>query len=207
MNSPGQNTGVGSLSLLLGVFPTQGLNLGLPQGRFFTIAATGKPRFSQETRSDSAWVKRACWTMSGSGSRRGRQADVMGAGKSSSQPHTLASALSSPGHACFIPLPDRVFARPHCHHGARCGLGAAVVPGVGGSDSVWPLRQSPRPRTPVLLPGKSYGWRSLVGCSPSPGDLPNPGIKPRSPALQADSLPSEPLGKPIISKVTATHSG
>ena len=26
---------------------------------------------------------------------------------------------------------------------------------------------------------------------PSPGDLPNPGIEPRSPALQADSLPSE----------------
>ena len=30
---------------------------------------------------------------------------------------------------------------------------------------------------------------------PSPGDLPNPGIKPRSLALQADSLPSEPPGK------------
>ena len=29
---------------------------------------------------------------------------------------------------------------------------------------------------------------------PSPGDLPNPGIKPGSPALKADSLPSEPLG-------------
>ena len=27
---------------------------------------------------------------------------------------------------------------------------------------------------------------------PSPGDLPNPGIKPGSPALQADALPSEP---------------
>ena len=27
---------------------------------------------------------------------------------------------------------------------------------------------------------------------PSPGDLPHPGIKPGSPALQADSLPSEP---------------
>ena len=26
---------------------------------------------------------------------------------------------------------------------------------------------------------------------PSPGDLPNPGIKPRSPTLQADSLPTE----------------
>src|SRR5574337_392253 len=31
---------------------------------------------------------------------------------------------------------------------------------------------------------------------PSPGDLPNPGIKPRSPELQADSLPAEPQGKP-----------
>ena len=31
---------------------------------------------------------------------------------------------------------------------------------------------------------------------PSPGDLPNPGMKPRSPTLQADSLPAEPPGKP-----------
>ena len=31
---------------------------------------------------------------------------------------------------------------------------------------------------------------------PSPGDLPDPGIEPRSPALQADDLPSEPPGKP-----------
>ena len=31
---------------------------------------------------------------------------------------------------------------------------------------------------------------------PSPGDLPNPGIKPRSPAVQADAVPSEPPGKP-----------
>ena len=31
---------------------------------------------------------------------------------------------------------------------------------------------------------------------PTPGDLPNPGIEPRSPALQADSLPSELPGKP-----------
>ena len=30
---------------------------------------------------------------------------------------------------------------------------------------------------------------------PSPGDLPNPEIKPKSPALQADSLPTEPPGK------------
>ena len=31
---------------------------------------------------------------------------------------------------------------------------------------------------------------------PSPGDLPDPGIKPGSPALEADALTSEPPGKP-----------
>ena len=36
---------------------------------------------------------------------------------------------------------------------------------------------------------------------PSPGDLPNPGIKPRSPSLQADSLPAEPQGKPKNTRV------
>ena len=36
-------------------------------------------------------------------------------------------------------------------------------------------------------------WRGLS--FPSPGDLPNPGIEPQSPALQADSLPTELSGK------------
>ena len=31
---------------------------------------------------------------------------------------------------------------------------------------------------------------------PSPGDLPNPGNEPGSPALRAEALPSEPPGKP-----------
>ena len=31
---------------------------------------------------------------------------------------------------------------------------------------------------------------------PSPGDLPNPGMEPRSPSLQANSLQAEPPGKP-----------
>ena len=34
---------------------------------------------------------------------------------------------------------------------------------------------------------------------PSPGELPDPGIEPGSPALQADSLPSEPPGKLLAS--------
>ena len=38
---------------------------------------------------------------------------------------------------------------------------------------------------------------SRLPCSP-PGDLSNPGIKPRSPILQADSLPSEPPRKLLI---------
>ena len=33
---------------------------------------------------------------------------------------------------------------------------------------------------------------------PPPGDPPNPGIKPRSPALKEDSLPSEPPGEPHV---------
>ena len=37
-------------------------------------------------------------------------------------------------------------------------------------------------------------WSALP--FPSPGDLPVPGIEPRSPALQADALPTEPPGKP-----------
>ena len=38
---------------------------------------------------------------------------------------------------------------------------------------------------------------------PSPGDLPNPGVKPRSPALQVDSLPAEPQGKPNYAAAAA----
>ena len=37
---------------------------------------------------------------------------------------------------------------------------------------------------------------------PSPGDLPDPGIEPRSSAWQADALTSEPPGKPMPSHMT-----
>ena len=50
------------------------------------------------------------------------------------------------------------------------------------------------------------------GCPlPSPGGHPNPGIEPRSPALQADSLPTDLQGKPIntllLAKVHGFHLG
>ena len=41
-------------------------------------------------------------------------------------------------------------------------------------------------------------WRGLP--FPSPGDLPDPGIKPRSPTLQADALTSEPPGTMSVYK-------
>ena len=39
-------------------------------------------------------------------------------------------------------------------------------------------------------------WSGLP--CPPPGDLPNPGTEPRSSTLQADSLPSQPPGKPMM---------
>ena len=47
-------------------------------------------------------------------------------------------------------------------------------------------------------------WNGLP--FPSPGDLPNPGIEPRSPALQADALPSEPPGKSNYAQAQVTNS-
>ena len=45
-----------------------------------------------------------------------------------------------------------------------------------------------------ILQARIQDWVTF----PSPGDLPNPGIEPRSPALQVDSLPAEPWGKPLV---------
>ena len=62
------------------------------------------------------------------------------------------------------------------------------------SDSLQPHGLSP---ARLLCPwgfSRQEDWSGLP--CPPPGDLPNPRIKPRSPALWVDSLPSEPPGKP-----------
>ena len=65
------------------------------------------------------------------------------------------------------------------------------------SDSLWPpwtlARQAPL--SMEILQARILEWMPY----PPPGDRPNPGIKPRPSALQADSLPSELPGKSIIS--------
>ena len=48
-------------------------------------------------------------------------------------------------------------------------------------------------------------WSGLL--FPSPGDLLDPGIKPGSPALQADALPSEPPGKMYVIEVPLRNEG
>ena len=63
--------------------------------------------------------------------------------------------------------------------------------------TVWAIREAQRGSTKCLVLG--YRPEYWSGCPfPSPGDLPNPGIKPKSPALQADSSPAEPPGKPPL---------
>ena len=69
-NSPGQNTGVGSLSLLQGIFPTQGLNTGLLHCRWilYQLSHKGSPiilewvayPFSSRSSSPRNWTRISC---------------------------------------------------------------------------------------------------------------------------------------------------
>ena len=62
---------------------------------------------------------------------------------------------------------------------------------VSDSSTPWTVaHQAP----PSMGASRQEYWSGLP--FPSPGDLPDPGIKPWSPAFQADTLTSEPLGNP-----------
>ena len=65
----------------------------------------------------------------------------------------------------------------------------AVVP-----DSVTPWTVAYQAPPSMGFSRKEYWSGSPF---PSPEDLPDPGIEPKSPTLQADALPSEPLGKSL----------
>ena len=80
----------------------------------------------------------------------------------------------------------------HC----MCGSHSAV------SDFATPWTVSPQ--TPVSMEfSRQEYWSGLPFLSP--GDLPNPEIKPWSLALQADSLASEPPGEPLFHSVPALN--
>ena len=75
-------------------------------------------------------------------------------------------------------------------------LGRSVV-----SDALRPHGLQP---ARLLCPGDSPGKDTGVGCQALLQGLPHPGMEPRSPALQADSLPSEPPGMPSRALPTRT---
>ena len=77
-------------------------------------------------------------------------------------------------------------------------------PEVVSNSLVTPWTLAHQASLSMGFPREEY-WSGLS--FPSPGDLPDPGVKLTSPpALQADSLPSEPLGKPDLADCISTHS-
>ena len=77
-------------------------------------------------------------------------------------------------------------------HTAKCGGGGLVTKSCPTLATPWTVAsQAP---LPIEFSRQEY-WSGLS--FPSPGDLPNPGIKPRPPALQEDSLPSESPGETL----------
>ena len=64
---------------------------------------------------------------------------------------------------------------------------------VSNSATPWTVAH----QAPLSMEFSRQEYWSGLPC-PSPGDLPDPGIKPGSPVLQVDSLPAEPPGKLLI---------
>ena len=164
-NSPGQNTGVGSLSLLQRIFPTQGSNSGLLHYRqiLYQLSYKGCPRILE-------WVA----YLSSRGSSRPRN-------------RTRVSCIAG---GFFYQL---------SYQGSpKCWSGLPFTSSRGPSQ--------PRDQTRVsCIAGRFFTNQVIrealiagVGCHLLlPGDLPDPGIEPESPALQADSLPLSHQGSPI----------
>ena len=79
-----------------------------------------------------------------------------------------------------------------CHFFKSCGAGGDLVAKLCLATPWTVSRQAP---LSMGFPRQEY-W--IVLPFPSPGDLPNPGMEPRSLALQADSLPIEALSLSLL---------
>ena len=91
-------------------------------------------------------------------------------------------------HALFqgiVPTQELNPSLPHCRHILYCLSHQVSLKNLFFVTSVTSVHRILQARIPE--------WVAV----PSPGGLPNPRIEPRSPALQADSLQSEPPGKPV----------
>ena len=102
--------------------------------------------------------------------------------------------------------------------GLQCGPGAHRLPDSPAWMDARSHTRDEKPRSTTCWLGglrpipelrQSYRQEYFSGQPfPSPGDLPNPGIKPGSPALQADSFPLSHQGSPLrpsVSNNTETY--
>ena len=120
------------------------------------------------------------------------------------QSQTRLSDFYFPGKLTAVFLPCSLMAEGV---GEPCGVSfiRASIPSIKApsswpkwshsvvSSSLWPLWTVAYQDSPFTGFSRQEYWGGLP--FPSPGDLPNPGIEPGSPALQADALPAEPPAK------------
>ena len=101
--------------------------------------------------------------------------------------HFALPMLKSP--TCLETFDGHMMKLPHSHNEVLrvCSVSCHVQLFV----TLWTVAL----QAPLSMGLSRQEYWSWFPCSPS-GDLPNPGIKLESPALQVDSLPTEPPGKP-----------
>ena len=189
-NSPGQNVGVGSLSLLQRILPTQGSDPGLPHFRqiLYQLSQKGGSKLSPRgCGDDDGLVAKSCPT------------------------HCYPMDYSLPGSSVHGILKARIlewiaiyFSRDLPNPGIKPGS-----PELHADSLPTELWKKPRQKkkkkkkvaqscpiifnpTKYVSPWSSPGQDTGVGCFfPFPADFLKPGIKPVSPIFHADSLPNE----------------
>ena len=151
-NSPGQKSGVGNLSLLQGIFPTQGLNPHLPHCRWilYQLSHQGSPRTLE-------WVaylfsRESSWPRNQTG-----VSCIAGRFFPNWAIREAIYALSISVYMYYISL-YKVAQWWWIHLQCR-------RPGFDPWVGKIPWRRAWQP-TPVFLPGESHGQRSLEGYSP-----------------------------------------
>ena len=170
------------------------------EGRWLA-RATGRARRGQDLRAES-WTSGAegC-----SGPSRGAQCSgwLREGAPVSQPPASIRSPLPPP------PPPASEYTHHWAPNWASEGIKVTPMPFSPMLESFWnspTWKQECESQSPIVVSNSATPWTiesvkfsRPEHCSglpfPSSGDLPNPEIEPRSPGLQADSLPSEPLGK------------
>ena len=174
-NSPGQNTGVGSLSLLQGIFPTQASNSGLPLCRriVYQLDHKGSPRILE-------WV---AYPFSSRSSQARNQTEVS----------CIAGGFLTNWAIGFLKGLFNMLSRfPFGDLALGCGFVLCHFSHVQLFMTAWTVAC----QTPLFMGLSRQEYWSGLPCPP-PGDCLNPGIEPGSPALQQESsLPLVPPWKP-----------